>query len=269
MRLFVSDIDGTLTYGNEPISEETAAFLRSKKNEGYEIILITGRNFSFVFPLLKYLDFPFYLGLYNGSLLISMPNKTVIYQKYLPLDLVLKLSVIFEKSGHEFIVESGIEENDIVYFRKERFSEKEVKYFSLRQIASNCIWKEINCFYEMNIKHVPILKCFADKAELYQLMTKIKQEHDVQITIIEDPFKIFYALLLTHNKANKGLLLKNFISEGLCKEIIVCGNDLNDLSMLELATKKVVIENSPQELLDIADVIIKKPQERSIAKAFE
>jgi Cof subfamily protein (haloacid dehalogenase superfamily) len=269
MKLFVSDIDGTLTHGNEPISIETVNFLKKKQSEGYQIILITGRNFSFIEPLLKNFDFSYYLGLYNGSLLLSMPSKVIIHKKYLQLEKVIELSSIFEKYHLEFIVESGIEDENAIYFRKDKFSSRELSYLSLRQISSNDVWRDIKDFHEIKNESVPILKCFAEKTILYKLKEIIESLHEVHITIIEDPFKVLYALLLTHSLASKGQLLKSFINNQVCHEIIVCGNDLNDLTMLEMATKKVVIEGSPQELLDIADVIAKKPQEGGIIEVLK
>ena len=45
--------------------------------------------------------------------------------------------------------------------------------------------------------------------------------------------------------------------------------DLNDLSMLLMATKKVVIEGSPKALIDIADEIVLKPQELGVMSILQ
>jgi Cof subfamily protein (haloacid dehalogenase superfamily) len=269
LKLFVSDIDGTLVHRNDPIAKEICEGLKKKKSQGYEIVLITGRNYSFAYPLLKHLDFSYYLGLYNGSLLLSMPQEAIVHEKYLSFEEVFQLFAFVESCGFEFIIEASSKERDRVFFRKEKFSFQELDYFSMREQLANSKWEEIKKIEEISNEKILILKCFSTKDRLNWLKNKIQSQMNLQVTIVEDPFKLFHVLLVTHKEANKGFLLKEFIKGRHASEIIVCGNDLNDLSMLLMATKKVVVEGSPKELIDIADQIVSKPQEMGIKTVLE
>jgi Cof subfamily protein (haloacid dehalogenase superfamily) len=269
LKLFVSDIDGTLAHRNEPIPKKVCEALKKKKNQGYEILLITGRNYSFTYPLLKHLDCSYYLGLYNGSFLLSLPQGAIVHEKYLSFEEVFKLFECVEANGFEFIIEARSKEKDRVFFRKEKFSFQELHYFSMREQLANNNWEEIKNIEEISNEKILILKCFSTKDRLNWLKNKIESLVNVQMTIVEDPFKLFHVLLVTHKEADKGSLLKEFINGRATSEIIVCGNDLNDLSMLLMATKKVVIEGSPKALIDIADEIVLKPQELGVMSILQ
>ncbi len=129
MKLLVSDIDGTLAHRNDPIAKEVCECLKKKKSQGYEIVLITGRNYSFTYPLLKHLDFSYYLGIYNGSLLLSMPKQNIVQEKYLSFDDVFKLCQFVEDLGFEFIIEARSNEKDRVFLEKKNFLSKSFTIF--------------------------------------------------------------------------------------------------------------------------------------------
>ena len=71
------DIDGTITDATHHAPKEVVDFLHSLVDCGWEIVLITGRTFSFCHFVVRELDFPFYLGIQNGADILLMPKKSL------------------------------------------------------------------------------------------------------------------------------------------------------------------------------------------------
>lgn len=237
------------------------------RENGWEVFLITGRNYTFAEPLLKNLDFPYLLGLQNGALFLSMPSQKIQLRKYLPFEVMLKLHKQFILHDLEFVVEGGIERGDICFFRNERFSADEVAYFRFRESMSKAKWQAIRDFAEIGPADVPLLKCFGSQEDLMAVRSEIK--HKVHMPIVRDPFRDSYVSLTTDEEATKGCTLQTLLSKNKpYDEVVVCGDDLNDEPMLRLATKKVIMATAPQELLELADIIVPPAQENGILEVL-
>ncbi len=86
------DIDGTITVQKHQLEESVNTFLNHLIANGWLIAFVTGRTFSFAWPILSKLQGEFFFGVQNGAALYEMPSgklavKHSIERKYLrPLD---------------------------------------------------------------------------------------------------------------------------------------------------------------------------------------
>lgn len=266
MKLIVSDIDGTLSHEGEPIPIEVANKLEEEVLKGNQIILVTGRTYHFAEPLLINLNFPYYLGLYNGALLIKMPSKETVRKNFLSMETVKAIHPYFQEEGAQFLVEAGMESDGACFYLKDLFSHELLTYFNKRKGREP--WIHINSLHEIYLEDIAMLKCFGHKLLLEKIKNKLTPLFALDMCVIEDPYQLYYVLLVNAKEVNKGTLLDQFLHNQNFDEIIVCGNDLNDLPMMRYATQKVVIEGSPEAILKIADIIVPKPSEQGILKVL-
>ena len=82
--ILASDIDKTLTDPRGLIPDEVANYLGELHKQGCTIVLVTGRNFTYAMQSLEKFEFPYYLAVQNGAEILSMPEKEILYQTFLP-----------------------------------------------------------------------------------------------------------------------------------------------------------------------------------------
>jgi HAD superfamily hydrolase (TIGR01484 family) len=263
MKLLVSDIDGTLTTSNV-ISKDIALMLKKKVDDGWQVVLATGRYFLFALPLLKNFDFPYLLGLQNGALMISMPEKKVLFQRHIDRSIFKGIVSAFEKFSLELIVESGFENNDCVFFRKKKLSKEEIDYINFRKSLSQAKWLDCVSYDDLDLASIALIKGFGKKDVLNNLKNYLDENFSLQVSVVNDPFSQNAVMLINHNNASKKDLVQSIISDKKYADIVIMGNDLNDVEMLKIATYPVAVEGGPKEVLEVAKTILQAPLEKNV-----
>ena len=80
IKVIISDLDGTLLNQNHVISDYTKSIFKALDEQGYLIIVATGRHHLDAMTIIKNLGFPIYLVTSNGAR-IHAPNQELIYSK--------------------------------------------------------------------------------------------------------------------------------------------------------------------------------------------
>ena len=263
------DIDGTLTPRLDWIDPKIVQYLEEKSKEGWIIALITGRIFSFAREIFQRLTFPYVLAVQNGADILEMPEKKHISRNYFGGDIVEKLKTAYETEEEDFVIYAGVDQGDFAYFRKNRFSPKMLEYTSILSTLGERPWKESDFQFPKEMTF-PLVKCFGKKESMRKLYKKLQNIPDIEVSIIQDPVDTsLYLNLITHPKANKGSAL-NFLRKHFSADFaIAAGDQHNDLKMLQEADLRVVIDTAPKEMLALADIIAKPPEELGIIDAIE
>src|SRR5690625_105069 len=82
------DIDGTITFERERMEKKVSDFLNFLIREGWQLIFLTGRTFSFAMPVLCELEGVFYIAVQNGASVYKMPSEKLIRKQHLPIDML-------------------------------------------------------------------------------------------------------------------------------------------------------------------------------------
>lgn len=268
--LICLDIDGTITDTKFSVPKEITNYLKNLSNKGYDLFFVTGRPFAFALGALKSFDFPYYLCCQNGSIILSMPEKKELNKKYLSSSILPLVEKAYEEFSLDFLVYSGYEKGDFCYYRKNNFSKEHLEYIKDLQKRQDAIWVNVPSFSKDFLLSFPLIKCFGSRATMEIIKEKLEKEKLLAITLIKDPFNLNYHLLLiTDHSVSKGNAVK-FLKDKLNKKrIVVAGDDNNDISMLAIADKKIVINTAPSEMQKEADIIALSPKELGIIYALE
>ena len=120
--IFASDIDKTLTDERHIIPDQVINYLGELHKEGWEIVLLTGRTFSFAMMSVEKIDFPFHLAVQNGAEVLKMPEKEILFQTFIEKEVVYKIDAICRQYQEDFLIYSGLEGGDFCYYRTSKFS---------------------------------------------------------------------------------------------------------------------------------------------------
>ncbi len=262
------DIDGTLTDATHHVPPEVASYLSSLYQKGWELIFLTGRPFSFGIRALQF-NFPFYLALQNGADILEMPRKHLVSRCYLPASMLQEMEKIYEHQPEDFIVYSGVDHGDFCYFRPQKFSERMLRHLQVIMPLSNEPWKAVPRFDLSG--NFPLIKCLGTRSSMQRIHAELSLLPQITATFIRDPFAAdVYLNLVTHSDATKGKALRRVREEvGTGGPIIAGGDDLNDISMLQIADYKIVLSTAPKEMHAMADFLAKPSTEMGIIEALE
>lgn len=260
------DIDGTLTLDAHTMPAVVLAKLNQCREKGWDLLFITGRPFAWAFPLFKSLNKNYLLAVHNGAILLSMPERKMIAKWVLDKSILAKIDQLV---GDDYAVFSGYENNDIIYFRKDRFSQEMVSYLEYRRQTVNETWVAVKSWDEMPCTTFPAIKWIGPFAELAKIEEKLKSF--LHIPVIKDPFNSDFGVAqATHPEATKGHPLKYWMEKHPNKRpVVAAGDDWNDVEMFKLADTVIVMEDAPKELLKMADIVAPNASDNGIVQALD
>lgn len=264
------DIDGTVTVGSHSLDERVTNYLNDLIRNGWLLVFITGRTFSFAFSILSELSGEFYFAVQNGASLYKIPQLRCLQKYYLPFEIIADLDPLFQNESFGLLVESGKENGDRCYFKMKNFSEKERSYLNFRMKLSESGWESVETFNSLNIKDFAVGKFFASQEKALEMKGKIEKLLPLKVVVIRDPFRSGYFLAhLNAQKASKGNVIKELQKKYPDLVVIAAGDDFNDLEMLEESSIKIVMKNAPKQMLAIADIIAQPASEQGIIEGLK
>lgn len=268
--LIALDIDGTVTANTHAIHPEVIDALIQIEKEGWGFIFITGRPFEWGFHSLQSLPFSYALGVQNGALLLEMPSKKILSRRYLSKKIIPLMETISEEQLTDFVVYSGLENDDRCYYRPHRLPESILPYVLQRSAFLNEKWEALHSFSDMPISEFSSIKFFAQEKEALILSQQIENKLGFHAPPNRDPYNPnYFVIQATDNQATKGHVLREFIRLiGHSGPIIAAGDDYNDYSMLQIATVKIVMANAPADLLRIADIVAPPASQEGIIEGL-
>ena len=274
-------MDGTLLNDDHVFSEKTIQSIKKACEKGFRFMVVTGRNFVSAMQPLKDTGLVCDYIVSSGAV-IRNPQQEVIESIDMGFDeceyLYQKLKeyplgILFcsEEMNHILGTHDEVDECilDYVNFFHETTNREELRKTKTYQQ----MWertKEFPDYAALRENNVPIGKMFLFSEDV-KMLQKIKKELDQNENLaVSSSLKT--NLEVTHIKAQKGPVLKRYI-ESLgytMDEVMVLGDSLNDLSMMEMdfgAT--IAMENADEEIKAVAKYITKSNEDDGVAYVID
>ena len=256
-KLIAIDIDDTLLNDQNQVTEKTKQALKAAQEAGVTITLATGRMFASAQQIAKQIELNVPIITYQGSLVKTLMDEQVLYQRDVPQEAALELlEYVKEHKLHlQLYVNDtlfGIEDND------------RIKSYSKNSNIPYIIEPDFNkLINEPNHKMLII-----DEPHILDSHIPILQEklgHVLHITKSKPNFLEFM-----HKQGTKGEALKfiaNYINCEL-SETIAIGDAWNDREMIQVAGLGVAMGNAVEPLKELADYITLSNDRDGVAYAI-
>ena len=103
-----------------------------------------------------------------------------------------------------------------------------------------------------------------------ELKKKLGKTGKFQLAKVRDPFEGgYFILLVTDIKASKGNALAQLLElKGRGKKVVAAGDDENDISLLQQADIKIVMDHAPPILHEVASFIAPPTKDHGIIHAL-
>jgi len=270
IRLLAVDIDGTLLNTRWQLSPANREALIAAHARSIEIVLVTGRRFTFARPIADQLLFEPLLIVSNGALIKSKRGDT-FYRQLLPrmvaaavlheaADYRQRAMLFFDRCGpSEVLVEHIDRDYEPVegYFTRNREFIQQVERF------------------EDHLSEDPIQVLYVGQvAPMRQLATHLENSllaERISVALAEYPQRDFTILDVLARGCSKGAALAYWAKKRRIprEEIMAIGDNWNDCEMLEFSGLGVVMGNSSAELQRAGWPVTLSNDEDGVAAAIE
>lgn len=251
--LILSDLDGTLLDPLQRISPENAAAIRRFKKSGGRFTLATGRMEQSVAPFIRELEIDIPVILYNGAKIVHPVTGIVLYEKQLTIEPELWARLYAELSGEVAM---------LVYKNGEVYTPQRTGMIDAyeRKDRIGCLPLDPLSLDEPLTK---LLFIGSDPGKL-QPVERIIVDSGLRCGLVYSESNYLEVL---PDRVSKGAALQELRRlmqvEGLYA--IAVGDNLNDLSMLQLADRGYAVENAHPELKAAAHALTVHHERHAIA----
>ncbi|MEP6901180.1 MAG: Cof-type HAD-IIB family hydrolase [Actinomycetota bacterium] len=260
IKLLALDLDGTLLNSRGKISDENKLAIRKAEEKGVLVTIATGRRFRDARPVALEIGFNAPIVTHNGALLKFAESLETVAFSLINNQTVREILRVGKEFGGDALVSADPHGKGTLLY--DRISDENLplrKYIAWsRSLHGNEA--------EESVRHVENLEDILDNTEVVhvsfsgtcQVMTEMQKvlegelQTSVNILATIYPHLDFTLLDILPPDASKGIgveklaILHKFSPEN----VMVCGDNFNDLEMLEYAGTPVVIGNASPELLE-------------------
>lgn len=261
-QMLVLDIDGTLTTSKKEISPATLKALLAIQEEGYYVVLASGRPTGGMMRYAKELQlkkYGNYLLSFNGARIMNCKTNEVIYQKTLPPTVIPEL---YKEALHWGVGILAYEEDCIIAGTPiDHYMEVEsrINALPIKEVAQ----------FDRYVTF-PSNKCLmtGDPELLVQVEAALKKRYHTYLSIYRsEP----YFLEIMPQRIDKAHSLQKLVTSlGLTMDqMICCGDGFNDVTMIEAAGLGVAMSNAQDVVKEAADYITDSNDNEGIVQVIQ
>ena len=259
VKLFVSDIDGTLLLPNHKISARNIDAVKRMTDAGITVTIATGRMYRASLPVALELGVNVPIITYNGALIKSVDGE-IIYENCLPENIVVALVEFYQKRGWHL---QGYSE-DTLYVAL--FNSHVKDYEISQKVKANVIgWDGMK---EKTFRVYKMLSIAETEEENLKRIAELKAEFGNKIDVTKST-PIFTEIIcpgVSKAAAVKTLAAKLGIPR---EEVMAIGDSDNDLLMLKAAGTSIAMGNGTEEVKNSCDFITGLCEDDGFAQAVD
>lgn len=261
--LIALDLDGTILYDFDSLSETLCEFMKSVQKQGHKIVIATGRPYrssKFVYERFG-LDTP--IINYNGGLITHPRDKSFSRVMY-TIDKDVIIDIFENNLAH--IRNAFSEVLDSIYLYKE---EKQIEPLLHLSGATGVIVGSLKDTLKVNPNGFIIIgKPGRGKVIKKYIDDTYKGAVCCRIWNLSGEFDSILEIYTP--ESDKGIALK-YVADKLGykqEQIIAIGDGHNDIEMIKYANLGVCVKNAHPELLEVADIILEHTSSENAVYRF-
>lgn len=238
IKMVVTDMDGTLLNEKHEVSTEFFELFQKMQQRGIRFVAASGRQYPSMVSKLEPIKDQMSFISENGALIVE--NDTVIHSRGIEMNQVTEL---LEYLGDESAIQS------IICCAEKAYSTSKNQDF--HQLLHEYYSSHVLIDHPGQVRHEPLKIALYHPISGEQHIYPSVQHYSkhLQVKISGD-----YWVDLSHKDANKGVALTRLLEQYQIKpdEIIVFGDYLNDLEMLQLTPNSVAMGNAHEQVKKLA-----------------
>jgi Cof subfamily protein (haloacid dehalogenase superfamily) len=265
----LSDLDGTLLRSNSLLSDFSKDVFTAALGDGHVVSYATARSYASSQNLVSAIPWQFPIILYNGALILDPLTQATVGGAWLSHDItneVISLGKSFDQvpflflldeNQHELVLHEPLRRVGEQGFYNSRPNDRRFHEIPLLQL--NHLDKKV-----MIVTYIGI---YEELKPFYDAL-KLRYGTDIYLHFTLDTYlQDQYFLEVSDPLANKGAATLKWAELVGClpEQIIVFGDNLNDLGMFEVAGTTIAVSNARVELKEKAVFVITSNDEDGVS----
>ena len=277
MKLFVTDLDGTLLNSDHKLSEYSMHAIKTAMEKGIPVCIATGRSYSDILEIIKDLEVKPYIISSNGASVYNTDGHKM-YSISIPKDQVKDIITYLKAQNLEFevaddeytyITQGGL---DLLHQELEDVGSLDTK--KKKELEQDVLGLVLS---QGNLKVVPTIEDLLERIESANSVSSIsaylnKIHKSMEYFTMDKRILTFsswkYNFEMTSSDTSKGIALKHLCDHLKIdlSDVAVIGDNYNDLSMIKIAGIKGAMKNGVDNVKSISDFIAPSNDEDGAAK---
>lgn len=260
IRLFATDLDGTLLNTAKELSEDTKSALRTLHDTA-KICFVSGRYEKMMMPYIDSVQICDYSISCNGAFIRNCTTNEIVYKKTVEAQAAKKIVSMIDGEGYMYVIYT---ENRIYYKQNLLKAKEKIRYAQeYYQKNKNETIEAVEIVRDISsIEYDAILKIAV--YEINDIDGLVKRLPNASVCFEQTGDRLLCIFAADVSKGNAVRVLQSILH---CpqKQTMVCGDYINDLSMFAFADYKVAVANALPEVLAKANSIVASNDENGIA----
>lgn len=265
IQLLVLDIDGTIAGESNEIREPVKQAVKAAQAKGIQVAIATGRMYQSALRFYQDLGATLPLMVYQGALIKDPATDTVHRHWTVPSPLAAQLVDFFEQPHLQHHVSVHLYIDDQLYVREVT---PETDDYSSRSVIKAIPVGDLRT--TLHREPTKVLAMAYDTALIDTLLLELRQRYQPTELYLTKSVAIF--LEATNPLVNKGTAVRYLAEDylGLQPEnVMVVGDNFNDLEMIQYAGIGVAMGNAPEGVKAIANWVAPTVEMDGVAAAIE
>ena len=263
-RLIVSDFDGTLLSSNYTISTRVRNAIDEYVSCGGIFAVCTGRMLKSILPRVRELGLKGLVVAYQGSVIADIESGVLLRNNSLSVDDCIEICTFVEKNNYT----CNTYADEILYTTLPKGDKGLKTYETITGVKAVNVEIEMSRFVRENnlaCNKITFLVFPKEREKLYKLLQdRFSEKFDVTCSAAS-------LVEISPKGDDKGSALKyiaNHFGVNLSSTVAI-GDNLNDLSMIKIASVGVAVGNAVEDLKEQADYISSSNDEDAVAEIIE
>jgi len=268
--VYISDLDGTLLGNNAKLSSFSKEVLNELLQQGLQFTVASARSVVSMQTMLKGLNLRLPVIEFNGAFISDLDSGRHEIINFINPDIVESIYKLILEFRCVPFVSSFNGTEDCVYY-KDVINDGMRWYLNDRLTNKDRRWRTIEDLTHSFSDRVVCLTVIGHAQQLLELESAIIEIHgaSVETHLIENQYSPGWYWLTIHDyKATKDQAIQTLVENyGLKeREIVVFGDQINDIKMFKIATRAIAVANADPEVKRYATLVTGSNTEDSVVK---
>lgn len=253
--LYVTDMDGTLLAPDSKVSYRSAKIITELSKQGAMITVATARTPATVEPLLceTYTSLPAIVM--TGASLWERQSKTYLHPHYIDGATIDRIGLLAVKYGVNMFQYTLNDDGILDVYYQGNMSSKEEDFVNAREQLKYKRF-HIGCHYD-NSRLTALFFAMGNRERIFSLADELRQSVNCSVSGYVDIFDENIGIIeVFAPNVSKAEAVKALAQEVEAERIVVFGDNLNDIPMMQVADVAVAVGNALPEVKAIAHEII-------------
>jgi Cof subfamily protein (haloacid dehalogenase superfamily) len=266
----LTDLDGTLLRTNSTLSSFSEEVFTAAHEAGHVVSYATARSYASSQTKVSVIPWQFPLILYNGALIFDPLTQKIVGGAWLSHDITndvislgksfdqLPFLFLMDENQHELVLHEPLRRIGEQGFFASRPNDRRFHEVPLLQLNHP----------DKKVMIITYIGIYEDLKPFYDAL-KLRYNTDIYMHFTLDTYlQDQYFLEVSDSLANKGAATLRWAELVGClpEQVIVFGDNLNDLGMFEVVGKRLAVSNARPELQEKADSLIASNDEDGVAR---